>query len=130
MQKSRHLIGIWVILVFALPCSYAFLNIQLAGKAHAASANITLVQNAATIEVDTNQAVATFGLSMSGSVVNGGSNKVFIHVSGGTVATTDAQAQLVVGLPPGASMPILRTQTSFTYKTAANTSVLYWFPNE
>ena len=99
--------------------------------AFAVSANITLAANVATIEADTTERTATKDpTTLRGWVVNGGSVKVFINDIGGTVATTDAQAQNIIGLPAGASFRFMRWKTTFTYKTASSSSVLYWFPDE
>lgn len=106
------------------------------------SAAITIIENPATIESDTNAAVITkiaatapFNFApMAGVLVNGGAVKTFIAITchgntGGTLATTDAQAQLVVGLPAGASIPWLPHYASIQHKTASSSTVLYWFPN-
>ena len=94
-----------------------------------ASASATIGQDVYTLEADTNSATATKATSnLQGTIVNGGSVKVYIATTG-TLATTDAQASGVVGLPSGASIPIPRWIGSFSYKTAASTSVLYWFPD-
>lgn len=101
-----------------------------------ASAAITVVENPATIESDTTAATITKStglLSMAGVLVNGGTVKTYLAISvtdtAGTPATTDAQAQLIVGLPAGASMSWLPHYKSIAHKTAATNTVLYWFPN-
>ncbi len=102
-----------------------------------ASAAITIVENPATIESDTNAATITKNAaltSMAGVLVNGGTIKTFIAITclgntGGVLATTDAQIQLVVGLPPGASMPWLPHYASASHKTGSSSTFLYWFPN-
>lgn len=94
-----------------------------------ASAAATIGLKPYTLEADTTEATATKGIdNLNGVIVNGGSVKVFLSI-GGTIATTDAQAEGVIGLPAGCSISIPRWIQSFSYKTAASTSVLYWFPD-
>lgn len=94
-----------------------------------ASANITLTETCATIEVDTTERTATRSPStLKGYLVNGhASVKVFVNLAAGTVATTDAQAQNIIGITAGSSFALPPNQGAFTYKATA-ASVLYWIP--
>lgn len=122
-----------LLLALGLALSLTGLALVLAPEPHqialAASADITLGNDVATIEVDSTQRTATRDPgTIRGYVVNGGSVKIFIHTGAGTVATTDAQATSIVGLPPGASFRLRPGKAAFTYKTASSSSVMYWFP--
>lgn len=97
-----------------------------------ASAAITLAENPATIESDTNEAVIT-NSGLQGVLVNASSTTAFIKVSvtgttASSVPTTNAQAQYVVPLPSGASMPVLANYNTLAHKTASGSTVLGWFP--
>lgn len=103
-----------------------------------AATAITIVESPATIEADETGAVITknTGLNqMSGVLVNAGLVTVWLKISlTDTAATapalTNAQAQLTVGLPPGANFPWLAHYKSIFHKTAAGTtSTLYWYPD-
>jgi hypothetical protein len=104
---------------------------MLSSTAFGAAGNITLGENPATIEVtNTDQYTATKTPATStGVIVNAGSVTVYIHLAAGTVVTTNAQVQNIVSLPAGCSFRIGRLIAAFTYKTAASTSVLHWFPD-
>mgnify|MGYP001562747783 CR=1 FL=1 len=99
-----------------------------------ASAAITVVENPATIEGDTSEAVITKGLAnMKGYLTNAGTSDTFLKVSltdtaASGVATTNAQAQLIVPLIAGATIEILRSYKSIAHKMAAGTTTLAWFP--
>jgi hypothetical protein len=93
-----------------------------------AAANIALLDNVATIEASSTQFTITKPTSLSGYLVNGGTVTVFLNDAGGTVATTGAQAQNIVGLPAGASIPFRASITTMTFKTGGSAGLLYWFP--
>lgn len=105
-----------------------------------ASAAITVVQNPATIESDTSEAVITNGSSSvngqqyTGELRNHGPNDVWCKVSvtfgtsATTVATTGAQAQLQIPLPAGSSIPIYKNYYTIAHKTASGTATLSWVP--
>lgn len=109
-----------------------------------ASAAITIVENPATIESDTSEAVITKNTSMGdggglvrmeGTLRNHGPADVWLKVSvvagtpAATVVTTGAQAQLQVPLPAGSSLPWLFHYATIAHKTAAGTAVLSWVPH-
>jgi hypothetical protein len=110
-----------------------------------AAAAFTLAENPATIEADGTGALITNGADADatsgagerryeGTLVNGGSATVWIKFSWTSTpatapALTDAQAQGTIGLPSGASIPILRHYRTFFPKCNATTTTLYWFPN-
>jgi hypothetical protein len=100
-----------------------------------ASAAITVIEQPATIESDTNEAVITKGLGqMTGTLVNAGETDVWCVVSksgaASGVVTTGAQAQFQFPLPSGASVPWLSHYATIAHKTAADTSILAWFPDK
>jgi hypothetical protein len=98
-----------------------------------ASAAITLVQNPATIEVDTNNnAIMSKANNLSGVLVNGGSQTVFLNTAGAgaSPATNNAQAQNVVGIPAGGSFKVLRFYTKISAIVPGTTSFLWWIPDE
>lgn len=102
-------------------------------KAHAASASATITGVEATLECDSTIVTATKSVAnMSGYLVNGGSNNVFVNFAGdGTCATTDAQNLTgTIKMTPGSTITVRKTCTKFSYKAGAATSVLYWFPEE
>ena len=95
-----------------------------------AASAITVGGEVATIEVSSASATKVTCNAM-GSVANGGTTKIYLDFSGaGTVATSDAQSQNVVGLPVGCSMPIpfKGPNTSFYHQSVTSASVLYWYP--
>jgi len=102
-----------------------------------ASAAITISEQPATIESDTNEAVITKNTSlkdMTGTLVNAGTTDVWCKASvsstaPSSVATTGAQAQLQFPLSAGASIPWLAHYTAIAHKTASGTSTLAWFPD-
>ncbi len=107
-----------------------------------ASAAITIIENPATIESDTTEAVITKQTltarefeNMSGYLNNHGPADVWLVVSvvvgtaAVSVATTGAQAQLQIPLPMGASFPWLCIYASVAHKTAAGTATLSWEPS-
>ena len=96
-----------------------------------ASAAITITNTVATIESDTSEAVMTKDTAMyglAGVLVNGGSTTTWIKVNGTGVVTTNAQAQNLVSLPAGASMPVLKNFATMAHKSTG-TTVLFWFPD-
>lgn len=99
-----------------------------------AASAATLYDYPTTLEIDGTGAVITKGLpNLEGAVVNGGSTKFWVQVSvtdtnAAAPALTDAQADYVVGVPPGATLPILRHYKTFFPKTSSGTSVGYWIP--
>lgn len=99
-----------------------------------ASAAITISEYPATIETDTSEAVITKGLDqMEGDLVNASAVGAFLKISvtsaaAASVATTNAQAQLIVPLPAGCNCPILKSYQSIAHKTAGGAGVLAWFP--
>jgi len=104
-----------------------------------ASAAITIIEQPATIESDTNEAVVTngdtkLGKQLGGELRNHGPADVWCKISivPGTAsgaATTGAQAQLQVPLPAGSVLPVLQHYGSIAHKTAAGAAVLSWVPN-
>ena len=102
-----------------------------------ASAAITVVENPATIESDTSEAVITKSTSfplMQGYLTNHGPADVWCKTSvtgtaASTVVTTGAQAQHQFPLPAGQSIPWLRHYFSIAHKTAAGTAILSWTPD-
>ena len=98
-----------------------------------ASAAITIVENPATIETDGTAAVITksTGLTnMEGTLVNAGLVDTWLKINGTGVVTTNAQAQNIVPLPAGASMPWLKSYATIEHKTAGAVGVLAWFPDK
>lgn len=101
-----------------------------------ASAAITIVENPATIESDTTEAVITKSTSfpgMEGELVNHGPADVWCKTSvtstaAATVVTSGAQAQHQFPLPAGASIAWLPTYFSIAHLTAAGTATLSWRP--
>lgn len=101
-----------------------------------ASTAITIVENPATIESDTTEAVITKNtllVDMEGVLTNHGSADAWLKISvtstaAATVVTTGAQAQLQCPLPAGASIDWLPHYSSIAHKTAAGTSTLSWKP--
>lgn len=107
-----------------------------------AAANITLINNPATIVCDETGAVITNGddpqRTLEGVLVNAdpaaGGGTVYIKFTNleadpTAPATTDAQAQNIVGVPPGASFPVLvHYRKMYHIMKAGKTSALYWFP--
>jgi|ERR1043166_6481033 hypothetical protein len=102
-----------------------------------ASAAITIVENPATVESDSSEAVITKDTSlknMCGFLQNVGTTDVWLKVSvtdtaAATVVTTGAQAQNQVPLPAGGVFPWLKHYKSVAHKTAGGTSTLAWVPS-
>ncbi len=102
-----------------------------------ASAALTVIEQPATIESDTTEAVITKDTGMvdlSGYLHNVGTVDVWCKVSvtttaAATVVTTGAQAQLQVPLPAGGSLPWLKHYQSIAHKTAGGASTLAWVPD-
>lgn len=103
-----------------------------------ASADITVVENPATIESDTTERVITKSdllRHMSGLLVNASTVDTWCKVSindtpASGVATTGAQAQLQFPLPAGASFAWLSHYKTIAHKTAASAAVLAWIPDK
>lgn len=101
-----------------------------------ASAAITIVENPATIESDTNEAIITKDANLpqlAGVLSNASLIDTFLSFSvsaaaAAAVATTNAQAQKIIPLPAGASVPWLPHYSSCKHKTAAGAAVLSWTP--
>lgn len=111
-----------------------------------ASTAITVIEQPATIESDTSEAVITkhsistsapepTGLpAMEGTLINHGPNDVWMKVSvvqgtaAASVVTTGAQAQLQVPLPAGGEFEWLPQYSSIAHKTASGTAVLSFRP--
>jgi hypothetical protein len=99
-----------------------------------ASAAITINEYPATIETDSSEAVITKDLAlMEGDLVNAGTVNTWLKISvtstaAASVATTNAQCQLMVPLPAGCNCPILKGYKSIAHKTAGAAGVLAWFP--
>lgn len=102
-----------------------------------ASAALTVVENPATIESDTSEAVITKDATlqnMSGFLSNVGTTDVWCVVSVNstvavTVVTTGAQAQRQFPLPAGGTIPWLKHYKTLAHKTAGGTSTLVWHPD-
>lgn len=98
-----------------------------------ASAALTILEQPATIESDTSEAVLTKSMTgLSGELRNAGPADVWCKAAvagaAATVVMTGAQAQLQFPLPAGASFPWLRHYTSVAHKTAGGLATLGWFP--
>jgi len=111
-----------------------------------AAADITLAENACSIESDgTGAVISKPGIggnvstpdlsSMWGYLRNHGNADVWCLISItstkavlASVATTGAQAQLQVPLPAGGTLPWLSHYKSIAHKTAGGTATLSWTP--
>ena len=102
-----------------------------------ASAAITIIEQPATVESTSSEAVITKDtslLNMEGELRNHGAADVWCKVSVTTTApssvvTTGAQAQLQVPLPSGGSLPWLAHYTAVAHKTVSGTATLSWVPD-
>jgi hypothetical protein len=95
-----------------------------------ASADITLGEFVATIEVDETQRTLTkFPTTCEAILVNAGPSDVYVRDDAGTVQADDAQREREVILPIGGSMRVRHYIKSLTYKCKAGlTAVVGWLP--
>ena len=97
-----------------------------------ASADCTLGEFVATIEVDSTQRTLTKRPEGCEAIlVNAGPNDVYIRDDAGSVQADDAQREHEVPLYVGASMRVRFYIKSLTYKckTAGHTAVMGWIPS-
>lgn len=100
----------------------ALLGCIILGKVLAVDGTITLQGNKfSTIVSNTTEGTVT--VSGYGYVSNAGNKKTFLSAPEISVATTDAQAEGIIGLSPGDTQPI---NGSFRHKTASGSTVIYW----